>query len=320
MCRYLRHQPHLRKWVLLPVLFLTLKEQDFAPVRWRRKSTKSTHSYRSSYRTRLGSKNASKRLLRQWPPRRLRLQILNKLLGALWLRMQPRQSKILVQECEMFRRRHKYEKSSMHTVISTTTSHKAKRDDTQLSVVTHEYADAMRVPEHYANTLHTRALGSVTSRMMSKCRTRQLESCDTLSAFFHAWLEKGVRVKPPKDPRLGDGWCGGSWRERSLLSPGVSGQWSPGSARMVTDARRVENCCGQEVEAEFQSQWPQAVQCAGTRIALFLEPDRFDLQFATKELTHDVQTPSMLSMLKPRPGCLVSYRWSRLESILRVFR
>ena len=34
---------------------------------------------------RLGSKIASRRLLRQWPPRRLRSQILNKLLGALWL-------------------------------------------------------------------------------------------------------------------------------------------------------------------------------------------------------------------------------------------
>ena len=42
------------------------------------------YSYRSSYRTRLGSKIAPKRLLRQWPPRRQRLQILNKLLGALF--------------------------------------------------------------------------------------------------------------------------------------------------------------------------------------------------------------------------------------------
>ena len=38
------------------------------------------------------------------------------------------------QECEMFRRRHEYEKSSMQTVISTTTSHKAKeRQDPALS-------------------------------------------------------------------------------------------------------------------------------------------------------------------------------------------
>ena len=91
--------------------------------------------------------------------------------------------RIQVQECEMLRRRHKYEKSSMQTVISTSTSHKAKRDETQLRVVTHEYADAMCAPEHHASTLRTRALESVISRVMSKCRTRQLESCDTLSAF-----------------------------------------------------------------------------------------------------------------------------------------
>ena len=65
-------------WVLPTVLVLTLKGQDFAPVRWRRKSTKSN-------KTRLGLKIAPRRLLRQWPPRRLRLQMLNKWLGALWL-------------------------------------------------------------------------------------------------------------------------------------------------------------------------------------------------------------------------------------------
>ena len=89
---------------------------------------------------------------------------------------------IQVQECEMFRRRHKHEQSSMQTVLSTTTSHKAKRDETQQIVVTHECADAMCAPEHHA----------ITSRMMSKCHSSHLESCDTVSAFFHAWLERGV--------------------------------------------------------------------------------------------------------------------------------
>ena len=61
-----------------------------------------------------------------------------------------------VQQCQKFRRRHEYEKPSLQTVISTTTSHKAKRDETQP-----EYADAMCVPEYYyASTLRTRALRS----------------------------------------------------------------------------------------------------------------------------------------------------------------
>ena len=43
----------------------------------------------------------------------------------------------------------------------------------------------------------------------------------------------------------------------------------------------------------------------GTGIALYLRPDRFDLQFATKELAQDMQTPSMLSM--PRLRRFVRY-------------
>ena len=88
----------------------------------------------------------------------------------------------------MFRRRLEYEKSSMQTVISTTTSHKAKRYEAQLRVVTHEYADAMRVPEHHASTPRTRTLQSIISRMMSKCRTRQLESCDSKRSQIERWL------------------------------------------------------------------------------------------------------------------------------------
>ena len=59
------------------------------------KSTKSTYSYRFSCKTRPELKIASRRLLRQWPPSRLRLQVLNKLLGAsllvlpLWKQVQP---------------------------------------------------------------------------------------------------------------------------------------------------------------------------------------------------------------------------------------
>ena len=184
----------------------------------------------------------------------------------------------------------------MQTVISTTTSHRAKRDGTQPRVVTPEYADAMRVLVHHASTLRTRALGSVTSRMMPKCRARQLESCDALSAFFYPWLERGVRVKPPKDPGLSDGWCWQLARACLLLSPGVSSQWSPRSARMVTDAKCVENLAGlsalkpssrasgrgQRGVLETSTAAETVVRRKGTRIALYLEPDRFDLQFCNE--------------------------------------
>ena len=38
----------------------------------------------------------------------------------------------------------------------------------------------------------------------------------------------------------------------------------------------------------------------GTGIALYIGPDRFDLQFATNELAQDMQTPSKLSVLRLR--------------------
>ena len=87
----------------LMVPFWTLREPDFVPPRWRRKSTKSTHSYRSSHKTQLGSKTASRRLLRQWLPRRQRLLILSKslevywLASLLWKQMQPLDLRALIQ-------------------------------------------------------------------------------------------------------------------------------------------------------------------------------------------------------------------------------
>ena len=50
---------------------------------------KFAYSYRSSCKTRLGSKIASKRLPRQWLPRLPRLPTLNKVLGAFWLASLP---------------------------------------------------------------------------------------------------------------------------------------------------------------------------------------------------------------------------------------
>ena len=71
-----------------------------------------------------------------------------------------------------------------------------------------KYADGVFAPEHHAGTPPTWALKLVISRMMSKGRTRQLASHDVSVAFFHAWLERGVWVKPPKNLRLSDDWLG----------------------------------------------------------------------------------------------------------------
>ena len=94
MCQYLPNLPPLRIWVLQTALFLTFKEQDTAPQRWRKKSTKFTYGYRSSCKTRPGSTIASKRFPRQWPRMMRKSRILNKWLAALqpvlphWKRMQ----------------------------------------------------------------------------------------------------------------------------------------------------------------------------------------------------------------------------------------
>ena len=89
-----------------------------------------------------------------------------------------------MQECEVFKWRRGYKRSSRETVISTIMSHKAKRDEAQPRIVTSECADAMRVSEHYTSTPCTRTKRLMINIMMSKCRTRQQESCDTLSAFL----------------------------------------------------------------------------------------------------------------------------------------
>ena len=69
-----------------------------------------------------------------------------------------------------------------------------------------EFADGVFAPEDHAGTPPAWALKLVISRMMSKGRTRQLAPHEVSVAFFHAWLERGVWVKPPKDLGLNDDW------------------------------------------------------------------------------------------------------------------
>ena len=105
--------------------------------------------------------------------------------------------------------------------------------------MTSECADAMRVSEHYTSTPCTRTQRLTIKRMVSKCRTRQPESCDTLFACFRDWLERGVQTDLPTDLRLDDGRRWQRVKALPLPSPGASVR--SGSTHMTTDAKHVEN-------------------------------------------------------------------------------
>ena len=104
-----------------------------------------------------------------------------------------------MQEFGVFERKRKSEKPPNEEVTSTKMFRKAKGDEIRSRIVARDYADGVFAPEHYAGTPPTWALKLVISRMMSKGRSRQLASHDVSVALFHAWLERGVWVKPPKD-------------------------------------------------------------------------------------------------------------------------
>ena len=82
MCQYLRYLPPLRIWVPLVVLFLNLMGQEYRATTMEEKINEIYLQLpRSSCKTGPGPKIAS----RCFPPRRQRLRVLNRLLGASWL-------------------------------------------------------------------------------------------------------------------------------------------------------------------------------------------------------------------------------------------
>ena len=111
-----------------------------------------------------------------------------------------------MQEFGVLEWKRKSEKPPNEKVISTKMFHKSKGDNIRSRIVAREYADGVFAPEHHAGTPPTWALKLVISRMLPKGRTRQLASHDVSVTFFHAWLERGVWVTPPKDLRLSDDW------------------------------------------------------------------------------------------------------------------
>ena len=113
-------------------------------------------------------------------------------------------------------------------------------------------------------------------------------------------------------PRLGPGASTEGTILRRIL------RWSEEGVHMAPDAKHVENLAsllevkganpcptpssratgrGQRDVLELLTAAEATVFRRGTGIALYLGPDRFDLQFATKELAQVMQTPSKLSML-----------------------
>ena len=61
--------------------------------------------------------------------------------------------------------------------------------------MTRESAAGVSAPEHHVSTQAHRL---TTSRMMTEDRTRRLVLRDRSVVPFRAWLERDVRVKPPK--------------------------------------------------------------------------------------------------------------------------
>ena len=124
-----------------------------------------------------------------------------------------------------------------------------------------------------------------------------------------------VSFKAKVLPRLGPGASAEGTILRRIL------RWSEEGVHMAPDAKHVENLAsllevkgakpsltsssratgrGQRDVLELLTAAEATVFHRGTGIALYLGPDRFELQSATKELAQDVQTPSKLSMLTLR--------------------
>ena len=74
-----------------------------------------------------------------------------------------------MQECEAFKWRRRYKRSSMETVISTRMSHETKKNKAQ----PRKCDTRVRVSEHHASTPCTRTQRLTINRVASKCPTNQ---------------------------------------------------------------------------------------------------------------------------------------------------
>ena len=111
-------------------------------------------------------------------------------------------------------RRRKSEKPSTEKVIHTNVFNRSKRNQVRSRVVTRDNTAGVSALEHYVSAREC--------IMMSGSRTRQLVPCDVSAVSFRAWLERDVRVKPPRDFRLNDDWLRYVMKALLLLSPDAS--------------------------------------------------------------------------------------------------
>ena len=158
--------------------------------------------------------------------------------------------------------------------------------------------------------------------MMLKDRTHQLVSHDVPAVSFRTWLERDVRVKPPKDFRLSDDWLRSVVKAFLLPSPGTNREraslrqilrWSIDDVHETTDVERVE-CSANLLEVKGSkmssksSPWitsrdalellttaetATSRRAAGT--GLYLRSDSSNQQSPTRELAKDVQELSASS-------------------------
>ena len=116
-----------------------------------------------------------------------------------------------IEKTAVLTRRHKSQKPSTERIIHTGVFNRSKRNQVRSRIETRDNTVA---PERYVS--------AQACRMMLEDRTHQLVPYDVSPVSFRTWLERDVRVKPPKDFRLSDDWLRCVMKAFLLLSPGTS--------------------------------------------------------------------------------------------------
>ena len=146
-----------------------------------------------------------------------------------------------IEKTAVLTRRHKSKKPSTERIIHTNVLNGSKRNQVRSRIETRGNTVGVSASERYVSAQEC--------RMMLEDRTHQLVSYDVSAVSFRTWLERHVRVKPPKDFRLSDDWLRCVMKALLLLSPGAIWEsvirrrilrWSTEGVHETTDVERVE--------------------------------------------------------------------------------